>query len=388
MTCPDGRGVIQSEVSFAVSGETVVCGYNDFRGFFCPELGYQLAGWAYSLDSGANFTDGMSLPASAPRFSGDPWLATGRTGEFYYANIWDGGLGLCVSRGTPTGRGVDWAEPTILTDGGLFDKGAIAVDQRSGVVYVSYTRFVTLHGIWLFRLEDDATSFDGPFVVTFDFRADGAFPAVGPGGEVYVAWRVGTHMGFARSDDGGRTFGPIQIVGEVCDFIVPGASRSVPFPQLAVDTTGGPGNGNLYVVWHSACARGSGDVMMSRSTDGGDSWSPALIANDDDSGAVHFFPTVSVDATGRVNVFFYDRRENPDTAITNLYFAQSTDAGQSFNPNIRVTDVPSVWEIIPEGTPNYGDYISSQSIGTRACAGYADGRDGDPDAYFVCVNSP
>jgi hypothetical protein len=111
------------------------------------------------------------------------------------------------------------------------------------------------------------------------------------------------------------------------------------------------------------------------------------VVNDDPTGAVHFFPTVSVDALGQVNVFFYDRRENPGTTITNLYFAKSTDGGASFNTNIRVTEVASTWALISEGNPNYGDYISSLSMGTTACVAYADGRDGDPDAYITCVDT-
>jgi len=100
---------------------------------------------------------------------------------------------------------------------------------------------------------------------------------------------------------------------------------------------------------------------------------------------LHFYPTVTVDSLGRVNVFFYDRRENRGTSITNLYFAQSSDGGASFDPNIRVTDTPSLWTIEAD-TPNYGDYINSLSVGTKACVAYADGRDGDPDAYFACVD--
>ena len=110
-----------------------------------------------------------------------------------------------------------------------------------------------------------------------------------------------------------------------------------------------------------------------------------MLVNDDTPG-LHFYPTVSVDSLGRVNVFFYDRREDPGTRVTNLYFAQSSDGGASFDPNIRVTDTASLWTDPGEGSPNYGDYINSVSVGTRACVAYADGRDGDPDAYFTCVD--
>lgn len=128
----------------------------------------------------------------------------------------------------------------------------------------------------------------------------------------------------------------------------------------------------------------SENAVIVTSTGGGDTWSCPTLINEDTPG-LHFYPTVSVDSLGRVNVFFYDPRENPGTSITNLYFAQSSDGGASFDPNIRVTDTPSLWTIEAD-TPNYGDYINSVSVGTKACVAYADGRDGDPDAYFACVD--
>lgn len=73
--------------------------------------------------------------------------------------------------------------------------------------------------------------------------------------------------------------------------------------------------------------------MLFRPT-AGDTWSDVQLVNDDTPG-LHFYPTVSVDSLGRVNVFFYDRRDNPGTAITHLYFARSNDGGLSFDPIFR-----------------------------------------------------
>jgi hypothetical protein len=161
-------------------------------------------------------------------------------------------------------------------------------------------------------------------------------------------------------------------------------NRHFEFPQLAVDNSGGPNHGKIYATWGTFTG-GNGNAVIVSSDDGGDSWSSAMLVNDDTPG-LHFFPTLSVDSLGRVNVFFYDRRDNPGTAITNLYFAQSTDGGMSFGPNILVTDTPSLWTDSGQGAPNYGDYLNSVSVGTKACVAYADGRDGDPDAYFTCVD--
>src|SRR5260370_1530811 len=48
VTCSDGRGLTQSETALAISGDVVVCGYNDFPASYCPnyEPGYKWRGWS------------------------------------------------------------------------------------------------------------------------------------------------------------------------------------------------------------------------------------------------------------------------------------------------------------------------------------------------------
>ncbi len=340
VTCSDGRGVTQSETALAISGDVVVCGYNDFRAAYCPNEapGYQWAGWSYSSDGGATFTDGGPLPGRTSH-RGDPWLATGPDGTIYFVDI-------------------------------------------CGSIYLTYTRFGGPGGIWIHKSDDGGLSFDEGRSV--GLGGTGSYPAIGPNGELYVVSQAGSGIAFTRSFDGGQTFGPVRNIGGVISFQVPGCTRHLQVPQIAVDTSGEPNTGNIYVVWDTVVA-GNGSAVIVTSIDGGDSWSSPMLINDDTPG-LHFYPTVSVDSLGRVNVFFYDRRENPGTNITNLYFAQSTDGGATFSPNISVTDTPSLWANGTEGAPNYGDYINSVSVGTKACVAYADGRDGDPDAYFTCVD--
>ncbi len=384
VTCSDGRGTIQSETALAISGNAVVCGYNDFRAQYCPneDPGYQWIGWAYSLDGGATFTDGGPLPGRTMH-RGDPWLATGPDGTIYYVDIWNNLNGLAALRGgVVTETGISWSEPTTIATAGPFDKEAMAIDQVTGSIYLTYTRLGGPGGIWLHKSDDGGLTFDEGRSV--GLGGTGSYPALGPNGELYVVSQSGSHVAFTRSLDGGQTFSPSQSIGGVSAFSVPGLNRHSQFPQVAVDTSGGPNSGNIYAVWDTMIG-GNGNTVIVTSADGGDSWSSPMLINDDTPG-LHFYPTVSVDSLGRVNVFFYDRRENPGTPITNLYFAQSNDGGASFNPNIRVTDTPALWTNGTEGAPNYGDYINSVSVGTKACVAYADGRDGDPDAYFTCVD--
>ncbi len=225
----------------------------------------------------------------------------------------------------------------------------MAIDQVTGSIYLTYTRFGGSGGIWIHKSDDGGLSFDEGRSV--GLGGTGSYPAIGPNGELYVVSAAGPNIAFTRSFDGGQTFSPVRNIGGVINFQVPGCTRHLQVPQVAVDTSGGPNTGNIYVVWDTVVA-GNGSAVIVTSIDGGDSWSSPMLINDDTPG-LHFYPTVSVDSLGRVNVFFYDRRENPGTNITNLYFAQSTDGGATFSPNISVTDTPSLWANGTEGAPNY-----------------------------------
>src|SRR5262249_22138644 len=207
--CSGGNGRIQSETAIAYSGHTIVVGYNDFRGFYCPGNGFQVTGWAYSVDRGQTFTDGGSLPGGTAH-RGDPWLATHPDGSIYLADLWNGTGAMSVTKGTPTDSGVSWGNPVVIS-GGSFDKEAMTIDPTSGAIYVTYTRLSS--GIYMYRSTDGGATFQGAFPVRANPNTQGSAPAVGPNGELYVTWQVNPGsftspigVGFARSFDGGNTF--------------------------------------------------------------------------------------------------------------------------------------------------------------------------------------
>jgi hypothetical protein len=241
----------------------------------------------------------------------------------------------------------------------------------------------------LVRSEDQAATWKAPRILPTP-GGIGAFPIIDPLGRIYVSWLAGWPSSNQRlviswSDDYGDTFSPSVEISRVCPFNVAGFSRGqVPaFPSVALDQSGGPTDGRLYVAFHSSCD-GVGTAYLTWSDDGGQTWTLPAVVPDDETSAIHFSPTVSVDPVGTVNVFFYDRRDNPGTGITNVYFAQSFDGGVTFEPNILVTDVATNWSATPSDiTPNFGDYMSSMSIGTDVLVNWSDGRNGDPDSFFA-----
>lgn len=154
-----------------------------------------------------------------------------------------------------------------------------------------------------------------------------------------------------KSTDGGRTW-TTTVISE-------GAQR-IDLPSAAVD----PKNGNLYLVYGSrgaATPQGQpanpSEVYFIASTDGGRTWSePRNLPDDDRSrGANQYFPGISVAPNGRIDVAWYDYRNDPffrpgevgnmDAAVGerywDVYYTYSRDAGDSWSDNVRVTN-PSV----------------------------------------------
>jgi len=92
-------------------------------------------------------------------------------------------------------------------------------------------------------------------------------PAIGPNGEVYVAWQLGPHLGptgtsaqivVARSLDGGATFGTPVVVANINSMrndppVGYNRDRINDHPRVAVATSGSF-KGRVYVTYYSALA--------------------------------------------------------------------------------------------------------------------------------------
>lgn len=235
------------------------------------------------------------------------------------------------------------------------DKPGMVVDTApasrfKGNVYLAWTRF-DVYGsanpehrtqIYFTRSTDQGQTFSMPFRISdtggdcldSDNTVEGAVPAVGPNGEVYIVWAGPLGLVFDKSNDGGLTFGKDRVIGDMpggWDFSVEGLTRANGMPVTGVDLSNGPNKGTLYVNWIDA-RNGDLDVFVMSSRDGGDTWSTPVRVNDDPvrNGKTQFFTWMSVDPIdGAINVIFYDRRDTTGTK-TRLTLARSIDGGKSF----------------------------------------------------------
>jgi hypothetical protein len=186
---------------------------------------------------------------------------------------------------------------------------------------------------------------------------EGAVPAVGPDGEIYIAWGGPLGIMFDRSFDGGLTFGQDIFVTDQPGgwaFDVPGIFRCNGMPVTVCDNSNSPFRGNVYVLWGDQRAgTNNSDVFIIKSTDKGSTWGDVVKVNDDNTERHQFFPWLTVDSTsGYLYAVFYDRR-NTAGLLTDVYVARSTDGGETFE-NFKVSES----SFSPSSNVFFGDYTN------------------------------
>ena len=327
----------------------LVAVWRDFR------LGYRQVAYGYSFDGGATWNQDLFVEPQY-NWDSDPGLTVDTAGNFYAVilsyNSTSEPNGLFVLKSTD--GGVTWGTPVTVINNvpGVFeDKELIACDRSGGVhtgnLYVTWARFYSTQ-ILLCRSTDGGNSFVGPVTVSDVNGVQWPVPCVGPNSEVYVAW-VHYSPGsirFDRSTDGGQSFGTditIQNTSVVSGYLN-GGIWVFSFPAMDVDITGGPYNGNIYVAYmDDAPGYTDTDIYFTRSTNGGNSWSSKIRINDDilNNGCDQFHPWLTVAPDGSIIVVFLDRRLDTGNLLMDLYMTISTDGGDTWSENERITTVSS-----------------------------------------------
>jgi len=414
----------QSETSLVVGPAGEICaGFNDFG----PN---GLSGLARSTNDGATWTDLGGLNER-----GDPVLAYHEaTDTYFYASL--GNTQIRVNRSTDGCQtfGAAVNASTAIAGTTLADKPWIAIDNTGGAndgnVYVCFTRFSNVASELRFlRSTDGGATYVNEQIIDNTSAPFGCNVQVGSDGGVNLTWarRDTDDIVFRRSTDAGVTFGAQVTVNSGATrepgtdtIVLCGAGNNRPTltgnirmlhqAWMATDTSGGPNDGNLYVVWGSdpAGTPDNSDVFFSRSTDDGANWSPMMQMGAGGGATDQFEPNVAVNDVGDVGVVWYDRR-NDVTNNTNIdvYTAFSSDGGATFLPIVRVTDVSFG---VPQLNPNFnpgaatcymGEYIAIDGSGVNFYYLWGDNRDiitnanwpaptgrPDPNVYFDVIRGP
>jgi hypothetical protein len=379
-----GGGLLQAQVQNVRVSTIGAAGPNEVSIAVNPRNPLQLAAGSNlryfyrSSDGGTTWTQ-RQLP---PGTWGDPCVAFDADGMLYYAhlsNLPPPGYfidRLIVHRSTDGGQTwLDSAEVGYRPPRAQQDKEWLAADMTTspfrGFVYMTWTEFDEYGSpnpsdssrILFSRTTDRGATWSAPVRISDrggdciddDNTVEGAVPAVGPGGQVYVSWSGPLGIMFDRSTDGGTTWGtdiPVSDHPGGWAISVPGIYRCNGLPVTVCDTSASAYRGRIYVLWgDQRNGLEDSDVWIASSADGGSTWSGATRVNDDLTGRHQFFPWIAIDqSTGNLYVVFYDRRETAGTA-TDVSLARSTDGGATFT-NMRV----SASSFVPDPQVFFGDY--------------------------------
>ena len=360
---PDG-GVAEPETEtepfFAVDPENpkhLLASYQEDR--FPDDGGCRDLTSAVSFNGGVTWRESL-LPnltvadGGAYQRTSDPWVAFGPGGRAYFVSLGfdetspQNGVYLSSS----DDGGLTWNDPVAVHSGTqtFDDKESVVVDTRDdspykGRVYVGWDS-ITANGQQpeLIAYSDDGGRSFQPFATLTDQGENlGIIPLVGPGGIVHAVWLsfrgLGVFMLAAHSMDGGRTWSAPVTLSEVLALGVEGSRTGAGIPSAAIDGR----TGALYVVWEDVRFTTADQAVLSRSTDGGQTWSAPLRVSDGPGDAASFTPAVAVTPEGWVGVSYYSLRNNPAHVLVDEYLAVSKNGGQTFAKSLRLT--ASSWDL-------------------------------------------
>lgn len=358
---------------------------------------------SYSFDGGENWgqtvlplppgVSGCTASQNQPcPFAPDIEFAPDGTLYVLYVNLEGNGNrpdNLWMSTSTDGGRTLS---PPSRIAGALTFMGRVTVDP-AGPVYatwlqaeeVGFLRFAGPPPRIVTARSDDGGRTWGPPVPVSDPRRERVVapsPVIDADGQLVIMYQdlKGNRRDFentegppaelpfalvlTRSTDGGRTFAPgVEFETEIL-----ATRRFLPFlpeaPQLAASP-----DGKLHATWADG-RNGDDDVFVRSSSDGGQTWTPAVKVNDNgDDGTAQFLPKVHVGPGERVSVLFLDGRNDPDQKrLLEAWMATSTDGGKTFE-NFPVSTVPF------DGTigPTFGELYGTD-FGTRLGLAHGDGK--------------
>jgi hypothetical protein len=352
----DATTQLQNEEQVVVNPNNpnnVVAVWRDFR------LGYRECAFATTFDQWRTIARETLFYAHGSNYiwDSDPGLVADANGNFYAVIL------SYISTSQPnalyvlksTNGGLTWGPRVTVVDnvsGNFEDKELIACDRTTspyrGYVYVPWARFGSGVRVMMCRSTNGGASFQAPVAVSAPGSLQWPVPAVGPDGELYIAWDEYSAMNFNKSTDGGATFTGVRTIQNVRFGYggINGGIGTFSYPVIDVDITNGPRRGWVYCVYEDdeqGSVQDSLDMYFTRSTDGGTTWSAPLRINDDTLGnrRDQFHPWMTVDPQGTIHACWLDRRLDPANMMMDCFYTRSTDGGNTWLRNERVSTVSS-----------------------------------------------
>jgi len=379
-----------------------------------------LQGFYASSDAGSTWTR-TCLPVLAGGFGdGDPMVGYDLNNVAYAGGIQVGTPGQVIVVSRSTNNGTTWSAPVVAAvptlSGGTTDKGWLEIDTNPtspnrNCLYVSNTQFdansnseiSVSHSCdgaktWVTKVVDTKQIYPASVDQFSDL-------AIGKDGTVYVSWMrcpatgptgdcggTTAKMLVSKSTDQGNTWSAAvttttaTLAPDSCGAFygcLPNTFERVSnIPVIAIDNSASANAGHLYVVYYTWTGSQM-KVFVTRSTNGGASWSagvrvaPAAATHD------QFFPWLNVAANGAIGATWLDRRNDPGNLLYDAYMGASINGATSFALNVKLTSVMSNPNNDGFGSAFMGDYTGNTIAGATLYASWMDMRNGSFSQDFV-----
>ncbi len=363
-----------------------------WRQFDTISSDFRQAGWAYTFDAGQTWTFPGNIEPGV--FRSDPVLACNPDGVFFYDSLTSDGTGYHCKMFRSFNGGVSW-DAGIEAYGG--DKEWMVIDLTEGIgrgnIYSYWTEWYSICNGQFTRSYDGGNTYrpctyipGSPYWGVLDVGSDGTLYLCGDG----FTFAKSTTMKDPNQAAAWQFNTTLSLGGSLVYGVGPNPGGLLGQAWLAVDRSGGPTHNNLYVLASIDPAGADPmDLMFSRSTNGGQSWSAAVRINDDPVGnnAWQWFGTLSVAPNGRIDAVWNDTRNHPGTYLTELYYSYSTDGGLTWSPNEQLTPAWNPHVGWPQ-QQKIGDYYHMISDDRGVSLAYAATFNNEEDVYFMRIGDP
>lgn len=357
-----------------------------WRQFDTIASNFRQAGVAFSFDAGTVWRN--QRPIEAGIFRSDPVLDADRAGNFYYNSLTNSaGTYSCHVFKSEAG-GSAWG-PRVFAWGG--DKQWMAIDRTTtptkGNIYAFWKSGISSCPDKGFTRSLNGGATYEPCEV-LPLSPERGTLVVSPTGSLYACGSNSNGFAVIKSEQPGapvfswNNVQQVDLGGNLALYDGPNPTGMLGQSWIDVDNSGTSSQGNVYLLSTVTDDTDPANIMLARSTDGGGTWEPPVRINDDtENSNWQWFGSLSVAPTGRIDVTWFDTRDNPGTYLSRLYYSYSQDGGRTWSVNKALSEAFDPHLGWPQQT-KIGDYNHQRSDARGVHLAWAATFNGEQDVFY------